>query len=40
MSVLDYGDPTPEGENWKHRITIATQRTFDLRDGTVIDPLD
>jgi hypothetical protein len=36
--MLGYGDPDPDGEERRHQVTIATQRTCDLRDGRVINP--
>jgi hypothetical protein len=38
LGMLGYGDPDPDGEERRHQVTIATQRTFDLRDGRVINP--
>jgi hypothetical protein len=30
--------PTYADMEWRHQVTIATQRTFDLREGRVINP--
>ena len=37
IDMVDYGDPVDEA--WTHHISIATRRRYDLRDGSVVDPL-
>jgi hypothetical protein len=37
IDMADYGHPGDE--DWAHHIAIAARRRFDLRDGSVVDPL-